>query len=774
MYAPRFPAPYRGSAAESGLVRQAKHSALGPLTDLVAPGKLTLPWARTGLVRKTGLATLAAARPGTTLAISAPAGYGKTTLMAYWARHDRRKSLWISLDRDDDDVAPLSLLLRAALEPLSGFGPRLNMDAAFRGGQRPVRSWLGLATSLESIAEPVLLLIDGIDAVGSEEACEVLTFFIDHLPPASTVATASRARPWLRSGSRGPRSEIVPIGRGQLALTADEAAEILAGAGAVVEDGDVDRLVESTEGWPAGVRLAALGWRRRPRVPGSIAEFSGSDVFVADYLRFEVLDRLPGHVRRFLTRTSVLEEMCGPLCDCVLGSKGSEETLEWLRDRNVFLVALDHEETWWRYHRMFRELLCEELAREEPEMLPELHRRAADWYEASGRPWLAVRHAEAAGDIERTARLLAACPLSADEATKNGPADRWLNALVSGRREHDLPPAVLAGWAYALTGRPIEAALCVNIAEKAVPTSSGDGSSPHSSATPAGSSLALLRALMCIDGVEASLADVEFAVAHLPLSSPCRSAALMLLFQALQLAGDSARAATTLQEWVATAERDKDRTVSYAWTERGLCQASCGNWREAASDLERARTWIADLRGQENLLSAVTWAASALVAVHEDDLPSGRDYLAQAMRLRRRLTGTMPYVAVELRLQLAKAHLALSDDATARALLAEIDAIRRHRPDLGTLNREAEALRAEVVRPRPLAGPGSCRLTPAEQRLLPYFQTNLSFREIGEILYISKNTVKTHAKSIYLKLDVPARGAAVEVARQRGLLAVPS
>jgi LuxR family transcriptional regulator, maltose regulon positive regulatory protein len=768
----------------------------------VAPNKLTIPRARPGLVSKVGLARLPSAHPDTTLAISAPAGYGKTALMAQWAQGDGRRSIWISLDRNDNDVGSLLRLLADAVERLGPLGLVTPGQPAYPLTAHTARLFARPSASPLDLAEPVLLLVDDIDAVIGQEPREVLAGFIDHLPRGSTVAAASRARTWLSRASRGPRSQIIHIDRHQLALDADEATELLSAAGVTLDKDEAEELVQRTEGWPAGLYLGALALRQGPPEERSLSRFSGNDVFVADYLQFEVLDRLPHHLRRFLTRTAVLEELTAPLCDQLLGTRSSERTLALLRHGNVFLVPLEGRVATYRYHGMFRDLLGDELTRDEPAIIPELHRRAADWYEANGRRWFAVHHARAAGDIGRATRVIAECPLSADLADYMAPVEQWLTGLTSGYDESYVSLAVLAGWTYALTGRPIEAALCVDIAERTslscgaqgvptpvypvpvdavpvdpvpvdpVPVDAVSVGPRADEYRPIESSLALLRSMMCVDGVGASLADAEFAVDHLPPSSPCRSGALMLLFQASQLAGDTGRAAAVLAEWVETAEGARDSTLSYALTERSLSTLDHGDWRGAAADLERALTWIYQMKGQRNFLSAITFAVSARVAAHEGDPYSGREYLAYAMRARRQLTCAMPSMAVELRLQLARAQLAFSDGAAARDLLTEIEGIFQHRSDLGVLTRATAVLRGEIGDPATPRPSDIYGLTPAELRLLSYLQTNLTYPEIAELLYVSKNTVKTQAKSIYLKLDVSSRGAAVELVSRLGLTAV--
>ena len=411
--------------------------------------------------------------------------------------------------------------------------------------------------------------------------------------------------------------------------------------------------------------------------------FAGDDRFVADYLRSEILDRAPGDSRLFLTRTAVLEQLSGPLCDRVLGSTGSAAVLSSLEQSNLFLVPLDHRRQWYRYHGLFRDLLLAELERAEPELLPELHRRAADWYEANGGLEAAMGHARASGDIERAARLFG----------------RWyLPTFFSG-----------------------------------------------------------------------GVADAEFAESEEPPWSPRRRSALHALFWARQLSGDAEAVEIAMERWLEAVEPKNDSGLALVLAERSLMAMARGAWGDAAQDLDRARACIAQWRSHENSMASLTFAASARLAVHDQDLTHAREYVAHAMRLRPQATWAQPSFAVRLRLELAKLLLALADPAGARGLLREIDDILRHSPDLGVLVDQVEGLRRQLATV-PAGKIGVSSLSPAELRLLPYLQTHLTHEEIGQRLYVSINTVRTQTRSIYRKLDVSSRADAVNEARRVGLL----
>ena len=740
-------------------------AALSGLADPLVQAKLMVPTTRLGQVSRVSLTGLMSSGRHPLVSISAPAGYGKTTLLVEWAGCDPRKSAWVSLDAGDNDPVALLGVLASAVDSLVPVDPAVFEELASPGASILGRVVPRLAAALMSTAEPFLLLVDDLHEVDAQDSRDALTLLVDRLPPGSTVAVTSRGEVWLNLARRRSRGGLLEIGTRQLEFDADEAAQLLAGAGADLGSEAVAELLRRTEGWPAGLYLAALALRDGPWEAGALEAFSGDDRFVADYLRLEILDRAPEEARRFLTRTSVLDQLCAPLCDQTVGWSGSKQMLASLERSNLFLVALDHRRQWYRYHGLFRDLLQAELARGEPELVPELHRRAADWYQANGRPEAAIDHARACGDADRAARLVAGCALSAYAAGRLTRAERWIAGLSADETGRYPSLGVLAGWVCALTGQAIEAARWADSVEGV----SFAGVPPDGSAS-IGSARAMLRAIMCPHGMAAAMADAESAVAEEPLWSPWRGLALLLLYAARRWSGDIAGAEMALVEAVETGEANNDTTLAYALTERGLMAMDRGDWDSSAADLERARARIALQRRQEYLISAVTYAVSARLAVHEQDLGSAREQLAHGLRLRPQATWALPIVAVELRLELARACLALADPVGARNLVREIDQIQQHRPDLGVLNREVDNLRDRLAGvPAGMVGVSS--LTAAELRLLPYLQTHLTHPEIGRRLYISKNTVRTEAKAIYRKLDVSSRSEAVERARQLGLLA---
>ena len=698
------------------------------------------------------------------VAVSAPAGYGKSTLLVEWARRDLRPAAWVSLDRADNDPVVLLGLVAAAIDALHPVDPAVFDDLASPGVSILGRVVPRLIASIMT-AEPFLLLLDDLDRVDAQQCRDALTLLLDYLPPGSTVAAASRGEVWLGLARRRASGELLEIGPWELAFDVEETGQLLTAAGVDLAPEEVSELCGRTEGWAAGLYLGALALRDGPGGAKALDRFRGDDRFVADYLRFEILDHAPPNVRLFLTRTAVLDQLCGPLCDLMLDSSGSADMLAALEHSNLFLVPLDHRRQWYRYHGLFRDLLLIELDRIEPDLVPELHRRAADWYEQNGRPDLAIEHALGSGDRDRAAILVGRGIFPAYLSGQGGSPRRWLSRFSDAEIERHPWLAVLAAWVCALTGRPSEAVRWADAAERG----SFVGAPPDGSAS-IDSARAMLKSAMSPNGVTAMVADAELAESQEPAGSLWRSTALYHLFWARYVTGDGEAANATLEEVIAVLVGVNHPNHILALTHRSLFAMDRDDWNAAAADLGPARTQITALHLNEYGASAITFAASAQVALHDQDMQSARHYLAHAMRLRPQFTWAVPCGAVHLRLELAKVLLAVADPAGARSMLREIDEILRRRPDLGTLVTRVDNLRNQLAM-MPAGTAGVSTLSPAELRLLPYFQTHMTHQEMAQRLYISLNTVRTETQSIYRKLGVSSRAGAVEEARRLGLLA---
>jgi len=378
----------------------------GAMTDITAAdGRAGAGAARQGLIdRHDLLAELDRAAEKRVTIISAPAGSGKTSLLRAWADRpvqDRRVAFMSVRPRQHDAQMFWLALLREVRAAIGGAEP----PAAVPGfnGQVMVDK---LLSELAAFGGPFVLIIDDLQELSSDEAAEQLTALLTNLPPGAHAILATRREPPLRLHQLRLAGELAEIRAGQLRFTADEAREFLTAAGITLPEPVVATLYQRTEGWAAGLRLAALSLAGHPHPERFVAEFSGSDRTVAEYLMAEMLDRQPPEVQRLLLRTSLLDRVNGELADLLTGVSGSERILLDLEDANAFVVSLDPGRTWFRYHRMFSGLLRLELRRTLLADIPELHRLAASWLADHAQIAEAVRHLQASGDWTMASRLL--------------------------------------------------------------------------------------------------------------------------------------------------------------------------------------------------------------------------------------------------------------------------------------------------------------------------------------------------------------------------------
>jgi LuxR family transcriptional regulator, maltose regulon positive regulatory protein len=736
---------------------------IGSALELVEP-KLYPPPARPGIVARTGLVDRLLASDGVpVVCVVAPAGYGKTTLLAQWAQHTARRVAWVSVDRRDNDPAVLLTYVAVALDRVEPID-----SGVVRGLAGPGASILGavgrLAAAVAAMTGPVALVLDHLELLGNQQSLDVVAELAAQLPAGSQLLVASRARPPLPVALLRAQGRVVELGVEELAMDHQEARALLEGAGVGLDDAAVDELLARTEGWPVGLYLAALAHKASGPRTHAWAGFTGDDRFMADYLRSELLGQLPPERVAFLTRTAVLERMSGPLCDVVLETTGSAQVLASLEESNLLLVPLDRQRRWYRYHHLFHELLLAELDRREPELVPALHARAAGWCEANGLPESAIDHAQAAGDADRVARLVWELALPAYGAGRVDTTRRWFGWFEDqGLLGRYRSVAVLGSWLQALVGEPVAAERWADAAEQGpVAETFPDGSTGQSY-------LALLGALLCRNGVERMRADTQAALAELGPASQWRPSAQLLEGICYLLAGETDRADLLLTQAAEVATgAGALPAAAIALAERSLVAMHQQDWTQAATLAEQAQGVVRAGELDGYVASALVHAVAARMAVHQGDVPRAQEQLARATRLRPLLTYALPYFAVQTLLELGRVCLALDDAAGARVVLRQARDILRRRPDLGILPGQAEELWSQLNTGRG-GTVGIASLTTAELRLLPLLSTHLRFAEIGERLYISPHTVKSQAVSIYRKLGAASRSQAVQRAQQLGL-----
>jgi len=696
------------------------------------PGRRHDHVVRAGLVER-----LLAARDVRVVLLAAGAGSGKSTLLAQWAERDPRPFIWVSLDPADDDPAVLAGDVERTLAA---------------GSLSPER--------------PFVLVIDGAQVLRSPACLALLATLADNLPPACQLAIASRGEPALPLARWSVQGDLLRLGPEQLAMSREEAAELIGGEQALRPD-ELLLLLRRTEGWVAGLRMAGI--RLREHRPDGAAAFGGHDRLVADYLRDEVLAPLGDDRARLLVWSSILDRLSGPLCDAVLGCAGSTAALREIARLDQFVRPVDRARGWYRCHPLLREALRAELRTHGAELAAELHRRASAWHETEGDPRAAIAHARAAGDGGRAGDLVWAgvAPLlcRGQIATMDG----WLAEFREDEIATQPTLALAAAWCRLERGDLAGARRWSAAAEGVA----WPGPLPGGPATVA-AAVAILRAATGVDGLTRMAADAALGQAGDHAVGVWRSLCDLLGGVALRLSGDLAGAAAG----VAAAERRAVTAPAPSFRVRALAQlatiaAESDDWDEAAELIARARA-AAEREGLVDDVGDIeVCAVSALVLARLGQPADAARDARRCLRLLEARANVPPWLAVDARILLARAGLLVGDVTASRTLLRDGGRVLAGMTDAGALGRRLQEtlLRAEAF---PLAGiVAAAPLSRAELRVLRFLPTHLSYREIGERLHVSQCTVKSQALATYRKLDVSSRSEAVERAVALGLIQEP-
>ena len=694
-------------------------SVLEPLTRADPASSSPFVPAATGkaVVRTALLNRLCSTKEGAIVTIVAPAGFGKTTLLAQWAERDRRPVVWIDLEPEDDDAEILE-------------------------------------SRLDGVADQpgVLTLVDDVHVVRSSAAVAVLVRLLGRTAHGTSVALAARRPPALPLARLRAGGRLLEIGMDELTLKDREAETLLRRAGVLLPRQETAALAERLEGWPAALFLAALSLRNGAQA----STIGGDDRFLADYLDTEHLAGLSSAQRKFALQTSVLAELTSEECDSLLARSDSAQMLESL-ERSGVAVPLDHRRRRYRYPRIVRDLLSTELERSEPEQARALHRAAAGRAVEIGAVEEALEHAAAAGDVGRVADLAERLAVSACGRGRLDALQRWLDLVHEDDVEHYPDLCIAASWLHALRGR---AGNAQHWADTAMRGLSADD--PR---------LFLLRGLRCRDGADQMLDDTTAACETLPPGHPWRPAAVFARAAALLLADETARAESELVlgiELATAAGATELATLGLCL--RSLLAAGENDGPDAEAFAAEADSLPTGASAPQSLVALLLEAVGARNAARRGDVAEATAALGRADQLLPFATPAVPWLAAYALLELARVRLALADADGARALLRRVGDIVRVRPRLGLLVEQSAALDRHTHALSEPEGRWASSLTPAEQRLLPLLATHLSFREIGERLYVSRNTVKTQAIAVYRKFGVTSRSAAIERAVALGLI----
>ncbi len=386
--------------------------------------------------------------------VCAPAGYGKTTLLSAWVEQCGCPAAWISLDEGDNDPARFLAYLSAGLENILP-GGALPQAALASGLPNPDEFLHLLVNQAARFRRPCVLVLDDYHLVTAQAVHDSLIHFLDHLPEALHLVISGRADPPLRLARLRARSQLVELRLADLRFTPQETGQFLNQAMHLALDPQqVGALADRTEGWIAGLQMAALSLQGQPDHSGFIQSFSGSHRFILDYLLEEVLQREPERIQAFLLRTALLDRLNGPLCQALTGAAGSQEILESLERRNLFIIPLDQERTWYRYHRLFSDLLRKRLRQFLPGEIPALHRQASAWFEANAWPGEAIDHALHAGDFERAAGLIEQVAEATLMRSEVDTFHTWVKRLPPGLLQSHPGLALYFAWVLVLADTP--------------------------------------------------------------------------------------------------------------------------------------------------------------------------------------------------------------------------------------------------------------------------------------------------------------------------------
>jgi LuxR family transcriptional regulator, maltose regulon positive regulatory protein len=729
--------------------------------DLVA-SKLRRPLTRPGTVRRWSLIErLAREDCPAIVSVVAPAGYGKTTLLSQWAERNGHALAWVSVDERDNDPKLLLSYVAEALDAVEPLGGRV-----FAALASPVSSVPGsvvprLGSAFAAMTTPVTLVLDDVHLLHNQECRSALSVLADHVPDGSRLVLAGRANPPVRIARLRAEGRILEVGPADLSLTREEAVSLLRNAEVALGEGEMAELHRRTEGWAAGLYMAALALREGGSF-GGVASFGGDDRLVSEYVESEFLTRISRPHRTFLTQTAALERMSGSLCEAVLDRPGSAATLADLARSNLLLVPLDRRGEWYRYHHLFRDMLLAELERQEPGLVPVLRQRAASWCLRHDLPEEALEYSMAAGDVNTAARLVEELFLPTYRQARITTLQRWFRWLEDrgGIEGHPLA-AVYASLLAGTIGRPAEAERWADAVDGWPYQDTTRPGDPFTEAATA-----LNRALLCRHGVRQMRADADEAARKFAMAGAVIPVVGLLQGIARVLSGDPDSGGAFFENAIAVGDVGAPDVLAIARCERALLAMARGEWSQAETVASQARRAV----HQAGIEDAFVCAVQARLALHRGDTAAARQELVGAQRLRSLLTYAFPHVAVQARIELIRVHFALGDMAGARMLMREIDGLLKRRPDLGTLVGETQALRARMSHERAPTALGASSLTAAELRIVPLLATHLSFPEIGTELFLSPNTIKSQAYSLYRKLGVGSRSQAVARSRELGLL----
>jgi LuxR family maltose regulon positive regulatory protein len=680
--------------------------------------------------------------------VACPAGFGKSTLLAAWRETElqRRSIAWVTLDEGDNDPVVLWTHVIAAL----GLDPP--------AASAPLREVV-LPRLINALAEQgeVALVLDDFHRLSSASTRETIAWFVTHLPANVQLVLSTRTDPALPLGTLRVRGELLELRAHELRFTASEAHEFLNHRlGLELDPEDVELLVARTEGWPAGIYLAALSLAGTEDKHGLVAAFDGTSAHVVDFLAGEVLAAHPPELQRFMLHTSVLERLCAPLCDAVTGQSGSAGALDSLGRTNLFLLPLDDRHRWFRFHHLFAQILRVELSKRDPELVPELHRRAFEWHGEFGTTDEAIYHAVEGKAFPEASRLIAETWVHYANAGRIESVNDWLAHVPDNGDQRLL---LTKAWVSALRGS--EADMRAAATRARALGGLDDGPLPDGFVSVE-SSLSVLEATFGWGDVSAILAHGARSETLEPPDSPWRPVITWALGWAHYCNGDLDQAERWLKETTLVAPAVEQWIVGVAAIAdlsliAGMRGRRAEQLRLAQEAVEVSRTVGLLDAVEDGEVHTAYGVALAAHGRHREALSS----LEKGVFLRRLWAQKLDLI--DGLGALAATVAELGDRERASALFDEALQIAGQCADAGVLPDRIAAARKAARLDRATGGD---ELSERELTVLRHLGSDLSEREIAAELYLSFNTVHSHVKAIYRKLGVSSRAGAVARARE--------
>jgi LuxR family transcriptional regulator, maltose regulon positive regulatory protein len=608
--------------------------------------------------------------------ISAPAGFGKTTLVSEWIAGCGRPAAWLSLDEGDNDPTRFLIYVIAALQKIAASIGTESLGALQTPQPPPAQAILtALLNEIAAVPDDFVLVLDDYHVVDCKDVDHALAFLLEHLPPQMHLLIITRGDPSLPLARLRARCQLAEIRAADLRFTPDEAAEFLNQVmGLALSPQDIAALETRTEGWIAGLQMAAISMQGLPDAASFIQSFTGSHRFVLDYLVEEVLGQQPESIQTFLLRTSVLARMCGPLCEAVLGAPAGtgQETLEYLERANLFIVPLDNERRWYRYHHLFAELLRQRLQQSavsgnEKRGAAEYHIRASAWYEDHGLEIEAFQHAAAANDIERAERLIEGKGL---HLPFRGVADMlgWLESLPSAVLDARPSLWVRSALSSLFAGQTTGVEEKLQAAEDSL-RSADAGEETRNLIGQIASARAILALTQYQE--ETILAQSRRALEYLPpLNLSSRATAYWTLGFAYLLQGERAAARQSYMESIRLGQECGNLfTTSLAMNDLGHVQEMENLLPQAAKTYQHALQLFGDHPPPH---ASQTFLGLARISYEWNDLDAAEQYGQQSLQLARQYEDTIDrFIASEV--FLARLKLARGDAGGAAAVLLETE-----------------------------------------------------------------------------------------------------